>query len=79
MHAKGIRFGMFFNSDRGGNLSDKAFYTQSLLSYKEFTANFGKVDDILIESWYPYPLALIPEDQPYTFMNLAKKMIAQLR
>ena len=35
----------------------------------------GVVDDVLIESWYQHPQALLPEDQPYTFMYLVKKFI----
>jgi hypothetical protein len=72
----GLRFGLICNSDFGGNNGDQLFHDQTLASFAAFKAAGGRSDDIMVQSWYPYPSAMAPETQSYTFTNVAKDLIA---
>ena len=69
----GLRFGVIFNSEEGGQKGDKRFYTETLQGIDKFAAAGGAPDDIIIQSWYTYPALALPETQPYTFMYLVQK------
>ena len=69
----GLRFGVIFNSEEGGQKGDKTFYTETLQGMNEFAAVGGAPDDVIIQSWYTYPVLALPETQPYTFMYLVRE------
>jgi hypothetical protein len=73
----GIRFGLIYNSEAGGTAGDEPFHDQTLAALLAYQAAGGRPDDLLLQSWYPYPSAMVPEDQANTFTNTAKDVIAQ--
>jgi Big-like domain-containing protein len=73
----GLRFGLIYNSDAGGTSGDQPFHDQTLAALLAYQAAGGNPDDLIVQSWYPHPSAMVPEDQAYTFTNTAKDVIAQ--
>lgn len=68
--SRGLRFGLIFNSERGGGISDQRFFEETLLSWQNHV-NTGQIpDDIILQSWYWYPREWLPMDKPYTYTNL---------
>ena len=72
----GWRFGLIYNSDTGGRTGDQPFHDQTLASFAAFKAAGGRSDDVLVQSWYPFPSMMVPETQSFTFTNVAKNLIA---
>ena len=77
MRARGLRFGLIYNSEAGGTAGDEPFHDQALAALRAYQAAGGNPDDLLLQSWYPYPDVMVPEDQANTFTNTAKDVIAQ--
>jgi hypothetical protein len=71
-----LRFGLILNSSAGGTTGDQAFHDQTLESFSTFRDAGGRSDDILVQSWYPFPSMMVPEMQSFTFTNDAKDLIA---
>ena len=65
----GLRFGLIYNSDAGGRAGDQEFHDQTLAALQAFKNVGGNPDDFIVQSWYPYPATMVPEDQPYSFTN----------
>ena len=72
----GLRFGLIYNSDAGGQAGDQAFHDQTLAAFQAFHDVGGSPDDLIVQSWYPFPSAMVPEDQSYSFTNVSKNGIA---
>jgi hypothetical protein len=72
VRSHGLRFGLIYNSDDGGNSGDQPFHDQTLAALQAFKDAGGHPDDLIVQSWYPFPSLMVPEDQPYTFTNVAK-------
>ncbi|MBT3642429.1 hypothetical protein HN604_01975 [archaeon] len=72
---KGIRFGLIFNSQEGGDESNQKFYEDTLDGKEKFYSLGGNPDDIIIQSWYSYPDVFEPEEEDYTFTNLVNTFI----
>ena len=77
VQSHGLRFGLIYNSDAGGNAGDQQFHDQTLAAFQAFHAAGGSPDDLIVQSWYPFPSVMVPEDQPYTFTNVMKNGIAR--
>jgi len=77
VRARGLRFGLIYNSEAGGTAGDEPFHDQALAALRAYQAAGGNPDDLLLQSWYPYPDVMVPEDQANTFTNTAKDVIAQ--
>jgi Big-like domain-containing protein len=73
----GLRFGLIYNSEAGGMSGDQPFHDQTLAALVAYQSAGGNPDDLILQSWYPYPSAMVSEDQANTFTNTAKDMIAQ--
>jgi hypothetical protein len=73
----GLRFGLIYNSEAGGTAGDEPFYDQTLAALRAYQAAGGNPDDLIMQSWYQYPSAMVPEDQANTFTNTAKDLIAE--
>jgi hypothetical protein len=73
----GLRFGLIYNSEAGGVAGDQPFHDQTLASLAAYQAAGGSPDDLIVQSWYPHPSAMVAEDQPNTFTNTAKGVIAE--
>ena len=72
----GLRFGKYFNSEQGGATSGAAFHDGTLQDFDDFVVHNGLPDDVLVESWYPYPRVAAPEAQGGTFMNTTADVFA---
>ncbi len=75
----GLRFGLIVNSERGGigydknSGNDKQFYDDSMAFLKEYYEKGGRLDSVIVESWYNHPSALFPDYTPYTMTYNALK------
>jgi hypothetical protein len=72
----GLRFGLIYNSEAGGQAGDQPFHDQTLAVVPAYQAAGGNPDDFIVQSWYPFPTAMVAEDQANTFTNTAKDVIA---
>ena len=77
VRSDGVRFGLIYNSEAGGQTGDQPFHDQTLAAFTGYQAAGGNPDDLIVQSWMPYPSAMVPEDQANTFTNTAKDVIAQ--
>ena len=70
----GVRFGVLYVSRVGGETSNMAFRDNVLAAYRSFRAAGGRPDHLELTSWYPYPNALLSEDDAANapFMNLVR-------
>jgi len=74
-HDNDLRFGLMYNSARGGARGDSLFYAD-VLSYYHALADSGCIpDNLLVWSWYEYPENALPEDEPYTFTYTMKEFM----
>jgi hypothetical protein len=69
VRAEGLKFGHYFN-----NVPHEVgdFEQGTLADVREFVAAIGNPDHAIIESWYKYPHAALPEDEQNTFAHTAK-------
>ena len=74
---QGIEFFFLFNDHTGGNHSDKLFHENVMQCLKAVKAHDLAPDLGTIQSWYKHPEKDLPEDQPHTFMYLAKEFIKE--
>ena len=72
-----IEFYFLFNDHTGGNDSDKLFHDNVMKCLKAVKAHGLTPELGTIQSWYKHPLKDLPEDQPHTFMYLAKEFIRE--
>lgn len=77
--SKGVKVGFIYNDNKGGNTSNELFYTNTLKAYDEYHSVGGDPDYMIVQSWYKYPNIILPEDEPYTFMNLVRDFISKVR
>jgi hypothetical protein len=77
LRGHGLRFGLIYNSEAGGTAGDEPFHDQTLAALLSYQAAGGNPDDVIVQSWYPYPSAMVPEDQANRFTNTAKDLIAE--
>jgi len=73
--SRGVKFGLIYNTQRGGESSDELFFKETMASLISYAEAGGNPDHMDIRSWYPHPTHLIPESQPYTFTYLIKKFL----
>ncbi|GAB6164007.1 hypothetical protein JCM19992_00070 [Thermostilla marina] len=74
---QGIEFFFLFNDHTGGNQSDKLFCENVMKCLRAAKAHDLTPDLGTIQSWYKHPEKDLPEDQPYSFMYLAKEFIKE--
>lgn len=77
VRSRGIRFGVIYNSDVGGSTSDQLFHQSSLAGLDAFLSAGGAPDDFIVQSWYPHPIAMVPESTPWTFTYLVTHFIGR--
>ncbi len=74
---QGLEFYFLFNDHTGGSTSDQLFH-DNVMNCLRSVKNSGLRPALgTVQSWYEYPLAILPEEQPHTFMYLAKEFIAE--
>ncbi|VGO13649.1 hypothetical protein PDESU_02206 [Pontiella desulfatans] len=74
---QGLEFYFLFNDHTGGNTSDQLFHENVMNCLREVKANGLTPALGTVQSWYDHPVAILPEDQPYTFMYLANAFIRE--
>jgi hypothetical protein len=76
-HARelGLRSGLIFNDEAGGESSDSVFYERTLEGWRRYSAVGGDPDDLIVQSWYPHPEKTLPETEPWTFTYTARRFI----
>ena len=72
---QGMDFIFLFNDHDGGNESGALFHKNVIHCLNEVNRNGLRPSMGTIQSWYTYPEEELPEDEPYTFMHLAKAFI----
>lgn len=75
---QGAAFNLIVNSERGGEKSDRLFYNDTLKMVDTYLKAGGHPARWLVQSWYPYPKQIVPEDAPYSITALAKAVIERL-
>ena len=82
VEGEGLRIGIIYNSEEGGNAttgSDQLFYDESLAFIDEHLDYGATPSNYTIQSWYPYPTAYLPETTPHTMTYLTAEAIRRLR
>ncbi|HVZ40538.1 MAG TPA: hypothetical protein VHI13_14760 [Candidatus Kapabacteria bacterium] len=65
--AKGLRFGLIFNSEFGGLNDDSTFYARTMDGWLKYGAAGGDPQDVIVQSWYPLPTTVLAESTRYSF------------
>lgn len=71
--ARGLRFGLIFNSQRAGskeNGSDELYEKETLKYIDLYHKRGGRPDNVIAQSWYHYPTKVVPESTPGTMTHL---------
>jgi len=76
---EGIEFYFLFNDHTGGHTSDKLFHDNVMKCLRSVKSHGLTPELGTIQSWYKHPAEELPEDQPHTFMYLAKELIRENR
>ena len=76
VQAHGLPFGLIFNSENGGQVSNQLFYEETVAYAHAYRAAGGRPDIAIMESWYDFPNVALPETEPYTHMNTARDVFA---
>jgi len=74
---EGLEFYFLFNDHIGGHDSDKLFHDNVMKCLRSVKSHGLTPELGTIQSWYTHPLKDLPEDQPHTFMYLAKEFIRE--
>ncbi|MCL5269002.1 MAG: hypothetical protein M1457_00240 [bacterium] len=77
--SQGLQFNLIINCQDGGNTSDQAFYENTLKYLDLYRKAGGHPDRYIVQSWYDYPKAIVPEDKPYSMTNLVMDVIKRTR
>jgi hypothetical protein len=74
-----MSFIMCLNEVRGG-YSNNAVYSMNTINYLEEALQYGiEPDEVIVQSWNPFPDAWLPESQLGTMTNLCSKIIDRLQ
>ena len=77
--ADGLSVNLIVNSERGGQHSDGLFYRETLQMVDVYQRAGGRPTRWFVQSWYPYPKTIVPEDAPHTLTALAKAVLQKVR
>lgn len=76
---KNLKFIMCLNEVRGGYSNNKV-YSMNVINYLEEALQYGIIpDEVIVQSWNPYPDSWLPESQEGTMTNLGLKIANRLR
>ena len=73
----GLAVNLIVNSERGGHQSDELFYRETLRMVETYLAAGGRPTRWFVQTWYPHPKEIVPEDAPNTLTALVKAIIEQ--
>jgi penicillin amidase len=77
--SEGLTVNLIVNSERGGQQSDALFAAETLKMVDAYREAGGRPDRWIVQSWYPYPKAVVPETDPTTMTGLVKAVIERVR
>ena len=77
VRARGLPFGLIYNTENDGFATDERFHDETLEGLKAFWAAGGTPDHFIVQSWYAVPTRMIPEGQPYTFSNVVRDFMTR--
>lgn len=82
VQSKGVRSGVIFNStlddevkQAGRDAANREMRARTLGYFKGYIEAGGRGNDVLIQSWDPYPDLTGPEDKPLTFFGNARDLV----
>jgi hypothetical protein len=80
--SKGVEAGVIVNAfhDRSVTnpvpaVANRQAYENTLRFFREYMAAGGKADDIVLQTWMPYPDKTGPESEPYTVLNMDRDIL----
>lgn len=82
VRTRGLRFGLIFNSQRAGDKetgSDQRYEEETLEFLDLYRESGGHPDNVIVQSWYHYPLHVVPETAPGTMTHLVGQVIERVR
>jgi len=74
---EGLEFYFLFNDHTGGHDSDKLFHENVMKCLKSVKSHGLTPELGTIQSWYKHPVNDLTENEPYSFMYLAKEFIQE--
>jgi len=77
VEARGLSFGLIYNTENDGFATDKLFYDQTLAALDAFWAAGGTPDHFVVQSWYAVPTRMGPEGLAFTFANVMRDFISR--
>jgi hypothetical protein len=82
VQSKGVNVGPIINAfhDRSVENPDPAVaskqaYERTLQFFSAYVAAGGKADQLIVQTWQPFPDRTGPEDQPHTILNTARDVV----
>ena len=72
---QGLSFNLIVNTEYGGATSDQVFYERTLSMVDAYLASGGQADRYFVQSWYDYPLTVLPERDPHSMAALALAVV----
>jgi hypothetical protein len=82
VQSKGVNVGVIVNAfhdlsavNPGRDVANREAYENTLRFFREYVANEGKADQIIFQTWQPYPDTTGPEDKPYTVTNMFRDIM----
>lgn len=82
VEAQGLEFGLIFNSSRAGSPeggSDAAYSAETLAFVDLYRTRGGTPANYMVQSWYHYPSAYLPETTPRTMTHLVGEVIRRVK
>lgn len=77
----GLRFGVIFNSQRAGGVetgSDELYEKETLEFLDLYYKSGGRPDNVIVQSWYHFPVRTCPESTPGTMTHLTGQVIGRV-
>jgi len=77
--ANGLRFGLLYEDNVGGRTSNQLFTENVLKMYQRYEEVGLRANIYQVISWFPYPDEVLPENEDYTFMNCAMRLLKEIQ
>ena len=82
VRSKGVKAGLIFNAFHDRKIKNperdtasREAYQRTLRYFSEYIKAGGKADQMVLQTWHPYPDRTGPEDEPFTVLNIARDVI----
>jgi len=77
--ANGLRFGLLMEDNVGGRTSNRLFSDNVMKMYNAYAKMGLKPDTYFFLSWFPHPNKTLPEQEDYTHMNGALRLLKEIQ